>query len=124
MTFRRILIIVCFMCLALPNYAQEDMPPADYIIEGKNGEFNADFQWLPDGTGLRVINVALSGEQVFDFQYDLATQSAQPSSEQRIMSRLDQLNLLDSESASTSGIVFMSPDQQWVVYGVIENEKQ
>jgi len=120
-TIIRTLIILSFLVLTPILWAQDDMPAADYVIEG---EFIVDFRWLPDGTGLRVINATLSGDQVLDFQYDLATQNTRPSDEQRVISRLDQLNNLDGKSPSPSGIVFMSPDQQWVVYGVTENENQ
>src|SRR5690349_17561494 len=97
--------------------AQDDMPDADYVIEG---EYIADFQWLPDSTGLRVIDELVVGEQRNEFEYDLETQTAQPSSNLLSTQQLDQLGLLESASGDTSSIVYLSPDKQWVAYGVTE----
>jgi hypothetical protein len=112
MTFSKIVILVCFMCLAARLYAQHDMPPADYVIEGED---IADFQWLPDGSRLHVIDELVPGEQRIEFIYDLETQIAQYSSD-----------LLETEQASgeTSELIYLSPDKRWAVYGVAENEQQ
>jgi hypothetical protein len=112
MTFSKIVILVCFMCLAARLYAQDDMPPADYVIEGED---IADFQWLPDGSGLHVIDELVPGEQRIEFVYDLETQTAQYSSD-----------LLETEQASgeTANLIYLSPDKRWAVYGVMENEQQ
>jgi hypothetical protein len=105
-------IICLVMALILPRTsAQDDMPPADYVIEGEN---ITEFQWLPDGSGLRVIDEIVPGEQRIEFVYDLETQSAQPSSD-----------ILENEGASeaTSSIVYLSPNKRWAIYGITENEQ-
>lgn len=122
-TLGKTLILFCLMIFVPTGFAQQGAPAADYIIQG---ESIGEFQWLLDGTSLRVIDETTSVEQQKDFEYDLTSQTSQPSSELLSAQQLDQLGILETESTAgtrASSIVYLSPDKQWAVYGVTEKEQ-
>jgi hypothetical protein len=117
-------VYVMSLVVFVPILLAQNMPPADYVIEG---EYIADFQWLPDSTGLRVVDTGFSNVSVKDFLYDLTTQITQPSTELLTAKQRDQLDILKAENpykTSSSSVVFFSPDKQWVVYGVLKDDRQ